>query len=827
MEVLRGRGRVDGLHVPLGAQLQVALDPRARVLRPLPLRAVRQEHPEARGLPPLVLCRGDELVHDDLRAVGEVAELRLPQDQGLGPLDAVAVVEPEHRELGEGAVDGLEGRLLRVEGRERRPGLARGRVVKDGVALREGSAAGVLAADADGRSLDQQRSEGERLGRAEVERQRALGHLRPARELLDHLRVEVESRRHRRQHAPDRGQRLARDARVHLHDRAAGSGGRGGLDPRPSRGVLGGRESAFVFGELPGLHLADLVLGHDAFPDQRPGVERAHSRVRLDRAVHDGLRVGRLVALDVPVPPEADQVDDDVLVELLAVVESDLENAVGGLRVVAVDVEDRHLDDLRDVGRVDGGTALRGRGREPDLVVDDDVDRAARPVTRELRQVQHLGDHPLSRERRVAVEDRRQLPGPARGPPARGTHLLGAHDALDHGIHRLQVRRVGFHLHGDLAAGLGLPDRPSALVVFDVALVGRKVRVHDALEARENALGGVADDVGENVEPPAVRHPDHDFLEAAGRRPFHQPVEQRDGRIAALDGVAPLPQELGAEEALELLGGDELGEEALAQRGRQRRGRGRGGDPLADPVLLVGAGDVPVLDADLAAVDAAHHGDDLAQRHAVAALQPARPELAVEIPDRQAVGLQVQLRVVNDRARPQRVDVGDQVPAHAVRLGQLDHARLFGDVLPVPVGGERVLVGLPLQRAEADGEVGEDRLVEAVLTEQQLLDPREEGARFGALDDPMVVGRGEHRDLRDRQTRQSRRRHGPELRRVLDRARRDDGALARHQARHRGRRPEGAGVGQRDGRALEVGELELSGPRASDDVVGCGNELGK
>ena len=44
-------------------------------------------------LAPLVLRRRDELVDDDLRAVGEVAELRLPQDERLGPLDAVAVLE--------------------------------------------------------------------------------------------------------------------------------------------------------------------------------------------------------------------------------------------------------------------------------------------------------------------------------------------------------------------------------------------------------------------------------------------------------------------------------------------------------------------------------------------------------------------------------------------------------------------------------------------------------------------------------------------------------------------------------------------------------------
>ena len=52
-------------------------------------------------------------------------------------------------------------------------------------------------------------------------------------------------------------------------------------------------------------------------------------------------------------------------------------------------------------------------------------------------------------------------------------------------------------------------------------------------------------------------------------------------------------------------------------------------------------------------------------------------------------------------------------------------------------------------RRRLDPEVGGDRLVEAVLALQQLLDPAQEGARLGALDDPVVVGRGHRHHLRD------------------------------------------------------------------------------
>ena len=54
------------------------------MLRPLALVAVRQQHHEAGHAQPFALARGDELVDHDLRAVGEIAELRFPERQRFG-----------------------------------------------------------------------------------------------------------------------------------------------------------------------------------------------------------------------------------------------------------------------------------------------------------------------------------------------------------------------------------------------------------------------------------------------------------------------------------------------------------------------------------------------------------------------------------------------------------------------------------------------------------------------------------------------------------------------------------------------------------------------
>src|SRR5690606_41025871 len=90
----------------------------------------------------------------------------------------------------------------------------------------------------------------------------------------------------------------------------------------------------------------------------------AHAAHLVDLPVHERLGVAGVVALVVAVPPVADHVDDDVLVEALPVRERQAGDAHAGLGVVTVHVEDRRLDGLGDVGRVLRGAGRLGRGGE-------------------------------------------------------------------------------------------------------------------------------------------------------------------------------------------------------------------------------------------------------------------------------------------------------------------------------------------------------------------------------------------------------------------------------------------------------------------------------
>ena len=114
------------------------------------------------------------------------------------------------------------------------------------------------------------------------------------------------------------------------------------------------------------------------------------------------------------------------------------------------------------------------------------------------------------------------------------------------------------------------------------------------------------------------------------------------------------------------------------------------------------------------------------------------------------------------RLAAERVEAGGEVAVGAVALeqrgGRLHRLQqlLVGlrrgpwPAAGAPSGGAEAEAGwAAASGAGVDAEVGGDRLVEAVLALQQLLDAAQEGARLGALDHPVVVGRGQRHRLRD------------------------------------------------------------------------------
>ncbi len=416
MEEVRRRRDVDDLHVVFGAELQIALEPGRGMLRPLAFVAVRQHADEARHAQPLALARRDELVEHDLRAVGEVAELRLPDGERVRLGERIAVLEAEHRLLRQHRVDDLVARLPVADVVERdvaRLGLL---IDQHRMALRERAALEVLAAES--------RTGKPSSSRAPKASASAVAQSTPS-PLVDRVAAVVEE-------AKDglvdlEALRRGGDALADLLqpvDVVAGvaaavvldhvlrrlEAGPAAVEPVGLVGRIG--LAGLVFGLEPmapvAAHLVDLALGDETLGDQLVGIDLQRGRVRADQPVHDRLGERRLVALVVAEPPVAEHVDDDGLVELLPVLDRHLGAEHHRFRIVAVDVEDRRLDELGHVRRIGRGARIARIGGEADLVVDDEVERAAGAVAAQAREAEAFRDHALAGEGRVAVDEERQ-----------------------------------------------------------------------------------------------------------------------------------------------------------------------------------------------------------------------------------------------------------------------------------------------------------------------------------------------------------------------------------------------------------------------------------
>ena len=102
--------------------------------------------------------------------------------------------------------------------------------------------------------------------------------------------------------------------------------------------------------------------------------------------------------------PVAVHIDHDIALVLVAKVDRKPDNLGRGFRVLAIDVQDRHTQHLRNRGGVDRRSGLPVGRRKSDLVVDDDVNRAADGVARQLAHVECFLHDPFSSKRGVPVK---------------------------------------------------------------------------------------------------------------------------------------------------------------------------------------------------------------------------------------------------------------------------------------------------------------------------------------------------------------------------------------------------------------------------------------
>ena len=248
--------------------------------------------------------------------------------------------------------------------------------------MAEGAALRILAGDADRRALGQQRRERERLGEPPIGL--AVGAERglAAIELPCEFRVGREALRKRDDLVVPARELAGGDAR--LDERVLGRRRRGTLRTGVF-GALAAFDGVVGLGDAlagSGDHRGRIVGLDDAVRDQVLRVQLPDGRVALDALVHLRLRVRRLVGLVVTEAAIADDVDDRVAPKAAAEVDGETDGGDARLHVVGVDVDDRHVEALGQVARVTRRARVGRVGREADLVVGDQVNRAAGGVAR-------------------------------------------------------------------------------------------------------------------------------------------------------------------------------------------------------------------------------------------------------------------------------------------------------------------------------------------------------------------------------------------------------------------------------------------------------------
>ena len=547
------------------------------------------------------------------------------------------------------------------------------------MALAERAALAVLAGQANAAALQQQRAERQRLAGRPVDAAALLQHRLLGFELAGDARMHLEAGRHARQRRADLLQRRRGDGGGFLLTLEFGlrrmEAGPVALQPVRLVRLVGLRR---LIGRLHGglelvPHRLRFRRGHHALGCQPFGIQRAGGLRAADRAIHHRLGEGRFVGLVVAVPSIADDVQHDVGGEAHAEFRRHARAEDHRLGVVAVDVQDRRLDRLRDIGAIEPRIGVRRHGGEADLVVDDQMDRAAGAVADELAHRQRLVDQALAGERRVAVHQDRHH----RGPPLRvaGGVLARAHLADHDGIHRLQVRRIGLQrdvhlMAGDLDVGRG------AEVVLHVAralhIVGLEALAAEFGEHRGERL---LHDVDQRVEPAAMRHADGDLDHALrGHRLDHR-VQRGDGDLAALQAEALGGDVALLAEHLEAFRLGELPQDGALRLGIERGAPGRAFHPALDPRLLVGVLDVHELDADRAAIGLAQDGQDFAQRGGFAAEHVVDEDRLVEVVVGETIGARIELGVRPGNLQPERIEPRLQMAAHAIGADQHQRAQ--------------------------------------------------------------------------------------------------------------------------------------------------------
>ena len=709
MKNLAGRGGLHDLHIGVGCELHEAFQPCRTVLGSLAFVAVGQHEREAVEPPPFHFTAGNELVDHDLCAVGKIAKLRLPDHQGARIVGGIAVFKSQHGFFRQNGVDHGKIGLAFVDVLQRNVDafveFFAVLVVQHGMAVGEGAAAAVLPGNAHRESFGQQGGKSHVFAHAPIHEDVAAPHGGAVVEYFARQRMHVEPFRH------------AGDAFGNAPPVGRWNRGVGGVGPLLVQvGHPVDREVAlvaaqygvdgvafFVHGSAVGAHHVFAQRVAQPLRSQAVGIELARAGVLGDLLVHQRLGEHGGVLLVVAQLAKAHDVHHHVLVERGAVFHGPLHAQRHGFGVVAIDVQHGGAHHLDHIGAIQGGAAVaRVTGGKADLVVDHDVQGAARVVAPRFGQRQRFHHHALPGKSRIAMHQQGQHVlafGVAAAVHAR------THRTLHHRVDDFQVRGVEGQAQVQRAVGRGNVGT-EALVVFHVAAGQAFGDV--LLEFGKQFLGQLAQQVHQHVQAAAVRHADHYFLQAALAGFMHHGVHGDDEAFSALERKTLLAHVLAVQKTLQAFCGGQAVEDAQFAFGIEHRLGPAAFHFLLPPAFLIEIAGVHEFGANGPGIGFAQRVEQLAQGHAFLAEKGvAGIEHRFQVGIGEAVKIQFQFRNHRAFGALDRIEVG---PARA-RIAVCGNELLGCCALAADVGiGVGVLhLGAALFGAFDEG--ADDRLV--------------------------------------------------------------------------------------------------------------------
>src|SRR5690554_136799 len=415
-----------------------------------------------------------------------------------------------------------------------------------------------------------------------------------------------------------------------------------------------------------------------SFCNQLIGIELARGALFGNLLVHQRLRATWLVRLIMAATAVADQVDHDIALELHAIINRQLCSKDHRLGIITVYMQDRGLNHLGNIGRVLGRTGIfLFVGGKPDLVVDNDANRAARLVSTGLGHLECLHDHTLAGKRGVTMNGDRQDFVTNRVFAA---VLTGADRTFNHRRHNFQVGRVKSHGQVNFTTWSHYVGRKT-LVVFHIT--GAQPLNTLAVKLVKQVLRVLAVRVDQHIETATVGHANDNFLGAVRTGTLDKLVHQRNQAFTALQAKAFGPRVFGTQILFQPFTRCQALKDMLFDFCRKLRAAAYTFESLLKPAALFRVHDMSELRTNGTTVGLLQRITNFAQTGLLLANGQIRSvKHSIQISIGQAIMLNGQVWLHRAHPDTKRVKIGCLMTAHAIRLNQTQHF----DLLLVIVG---------------------------------------------------------------------------------------------------------------------------------------------